>query len=195
MTCIVGLVEGKTVYIGADSLAVTGCVEQQLRSPKVFCCKGRDCLIGYSGTVRMANLLEHKFVPPGHPAEMGVEQYLTTFFVDGLRATLKEAGTAAKTNEQEVSTGSLLVGYRGGLYKIGYDYGLMEAAAGFDAIGSGEEIALGAIHATMGMKLQPLKRLRLALEAAADLCRGVRGPFVIESLLKEGDNEHQQPPA
>lgn len=187
MTVIVGLVEHETVYIGADSLATTGCIEQEMTSPKVFRCEERACLIGYSGTVRMANLLQHKFVPPEHPAEMTVECYLTTLFVDSLRATLKEAGTAAKTNEQEVSTGSMLVGYRGGLYKIGYDYGLMAATAGFDAVGSGEEIALGAIHATMAMKLQPLKRIRLALEAAADLCRGVRGPFVIESLSKEGD--------
>jgi ATP-dependent protease HslVU (ClpYQ) peptidase subunit len=192
MTCIIGLVEHETVSIGADSLAITGCVEQQLTSPKVFFCKERACLIGYSGTVRMANLLQHQFVPPEHPAMMSTEKYLATLFVDGLRATLKEAGTAAKTNEQEVATGSLLVGYRGRLYKIGYDYGLMESAAGFDAVGSGEEVALGAIHATQGMDLPPLTRIRLALEAAADLCRGVRGPFVIESLPKEGHEDEQQ---
>jgi ATP-dependent protease HslVU (ClpYQ) peptidase subunit len=193
MTVIIGLVAHETVYIGADSLASTGCIEQEMSSPKVFRCEGQDCLIGYSGTVRMANLLHHKFVLPEHPPGMSTEKYLTTLFVDGLRATLKEAGTAAKTNEQETTTGSMLVGYRGGLYKIGYDYGLMESAASFDAVGSGEEIALGAIHATQGMDLQPRKRIRLALEAAADLCRGVRGPFVIESLPKKGHEDEQSP--
>lgn len=131
MTCIVGLVEDK-VYIGGDSLASCGCVRQTMNATKVF--RNQDCIIGYSGTTRMANILQWGFVPPEHPAEMSVDQYLATLFIDAIRAKLKETGVAAKTNEQETNTGSMLVGYRGRLFKIGYDYGLMEATAGFDAV-------------------------------------------------------------
>lgn len=180
MTCIVGLVEEK-VYIGADSLAMTGYVQQTMTATKVF--RTKDCIIGYSGTVRMANMLQYGFVPPEHPADMGTDEYLATLFVDAIRSKLKEKGVAAKQNEQETTTGSMLVGYRGRLFKICSDYGLMEASSGFDAVGSGTEIALGAMHATKDMSLQPLKRIHLALEAASDLCHGVRGPFTIVEEL------------
>lgn len=179
MTCIVGLVdeEGGKVYMGGDS-AVSSFVIQTFVQKKVF--RHGDFLIGYSGSVRMLQLLQFAFAPPEHPTEMSSERYLTTLFVDELRKLLKETGNAAKVNEQETSTGSFLVGYRGRLFRIGFDYAMVEVADGFDAIGSGNEVALGAMYATRHMSLVPQKRLELALCAAADLCFGVRAPFTIE---------------
>lgn len=179
MTCIVGLIDGKTVYMGADS-AVTGHVTQTLVSKKIF--QHGKCLIGYSGSLRMANLLKHAFTPPEHPKGMEDEKYLTTLFVDALRTVLKDAGNATKINEQESGTGYFLVGYQCRLFEIGFDYSVSEVANGFDSVGSGNQVALGAIHATRNMSLIPSKRIELALEAAADFCYGVRGPFYIETL-------------
>lgn len=181
MTCIVGLVANKHIYLGGDSLASTGSLSQTMVESKVFRV-GENCIMGYSGTVRMCNLLRHKLELPEHPIDMSTEKYLTTLFVDALRTLLKDAGLAAKTNEQEATTGSILIAYRERLFKVGYDYCVMEASDGFDSIGSGDEIALGVMHATRHLDLQPQERIRLALEAAENLCESVRGPFTVEVL-------------
>ncbi len=179
MTCIVGLVEDKKVYMGGDSM-VTGYVTQIMTFRKVF--KHNNCIIGYSGSVRMCNLLQYAFTVPEHSDGVSVEQYLTTTFVDALRTLMKDAGNATKVNEQEGSTGFFLIGYRGRLFKISSDYSLTEVAEGFDAVGSGSDVALGAMYATKQMSLKPKKRIELALEAASHLCWGVGEPFYVESL-------------
>lgn len=179
MTCIVGLIENGQVHMGGDS-AVSYYVVQTLVQRKVF--RHGNFLLGYSGSVRMLQLLQFAFAPPEHPTDMGVERYLTTLFVDELRKLLKDAGNAGKEKEQESSTGYFLIGYRGRLFRVGFDYGIGEVAEGFDAIGSGCQVALGALHATQQMSLVPQKRLELALRAAADLCQGVGTPFTFEVL-------------
>ena len=68
-----------------------------------------------------------------------------------------------------------LVGVAGRLYTIASDYQIGTSHAGFAAVGSGYLAALGALHATPDRT--PEDRLRLALEAAADLTSAVRLPF------------------
>lgn len=181
MTCIVGLVEHGKVFIGGDSCVSRGYIQQTMTAQKKVFRHG-NFLIGYSGSLRMEQLLQFAFSPPEHPKDLSIERYLATLFVDALRNALKEAGNAMKQNEQESSPGYFLVGYQGRLVTIESDYSFTEIADGFDAIGSGNEVALGAMHATKDMSLIPQKRIELALEAAAAYCRGVRGPFVIEGL-------------
>ena len=177
MTCIAAVVWGNKVTMGGDS-AVTGYVEQTLAAKKVF--RHGSFLLGYSGSVRMCNLLAYVFAPPELPADMPIERYLTTLFADALRTALKDAGNAYKEKEQEQSAGYFLLGYRDRLFRIGSDYSFVEVCEGYDAIGSGCEVALGALHATHSLELAPRKRIELALEAAADFCTGVGGPFTIE---------------
>lgn len=178
MTCIIGLVDDGKVYIGGDSAATTSYVTQTMTFRKVF--RLNDCLIGYSGSVRMVNLLQYAFKLPEKPEDMNLEHYFVTHFVDALRTTIKDAGNAVKENEKEASTGYFLIGYQGRLFRISFDYSVMEVAEGFDAIGSGNEVALGAMYATKDMSLIPQKRIELALQAASYFSAGVRAPFVIE---------------
>lgn len=180
MTCIVGLIDNGKVYIGGDSCVSRGYVQQTMSSPKVF--RNGHFLIGYSGSLRMAELLRFAFSPPEHPKDISTERYFATLFADALRTTLKDAGNATKNNEQESSTGYFLVGYQGRLITIEADYSFTEVADGWDAIGSGNEVALGAMHATKDMSLIPQKRIELALDAASTYCRGVCGPFTVEVL-------------
>lgn len=179
MTCIVGLIEEGKVHIGGDS-AVSTYITQTLTMKKVF--RHKDCILGYSGSLRMLNLLAYAFSVPEHPSDMSVERYLTTLFVDALRTTLKDAGNATKDSEKESSTGYFLIGYQRRLFQIGIDYSVMEVADSFQAIGSGHEVALGALHATKDMSLMPQKRIELALQAASHFCAGVGGPFSVETL-------------
>lgn len=52
------------------------------------------------------------------------------------------------------------------------------------AVGSGEDVALGALYATAGTGMKPKARLRLALEAAERFKVGVHRPFVYASTSR-----------
>lgn len=179
MTCIVGLIDNKTVYLAGDSAATTGVV-YTITNKKVF--KRGECVLGYSGSMREMNLLHYAFTLPEHPTDMDTDQYLATRFVDALRTLFKDAGIATKQNEQESMTGYFLVGYRGRLFQISSDYSVMEVASSYAAIGSGYEVALGSLHTTSEMFLSSYERIVLALTAASRFCPGVRAPFHTETL-------------
>lgn len=55
MTCVVGLVDKGTVYIGVDSAAVQGWTRRKSRVAKVF--HRGPFLIGYTTSFRMGQLL------------------------------------------------------------------------------------------------------------------------------------------
>lgn len=177
MTCVVGLVDKKTVYIGADSASVSGWTSRITRLPKVF--RRGPFLIGYTTSFRMGQLLEHALEVPLQGAETNDRRYMVTVFAETVRALLKERGVA-KIEANTESGGQFLVGYRGHLYSVQSDFQVNEMADGFDAVGSGAEYALGALAALRTMK--PLPRLKRALEISAHFNMGVSPPFFLRSI-------------
>lgn len=181
MTCIVGLVDEGKVYIGGDSAGVNGGWDLVVRAdPKVF--HIGPFVMGFTSSFRMGQLLRFAFVPPVHPPEVDIYRYMTVDFINAVRDCLKTGGWAKKDSEKE-SGGVFLVGYRERLFVIDSDYQVGETLDGYMAVGSGDQVALGALYAAQ--KLPPLVRIRLALEAAERWNAGVRGPFVIEVLEAE----------
>ncbi len=177
MTCIVGLVDEGKVYIGGDSAGLAGWQLTIRKDVKVF--RVGAFLFGYTDSFRMGQLLHHAFTPPERAPDMEIERYMATLFVDAIRECFKSGGYARKDSERE-SGGHFLVGYQGRLFHVEGDYQVGEAAFGYDAVGCGDDIALGVFYATPTM--QPKKRVELALQAAEQHSGGVRGPFVIETL-------------
>ncbi len=177
MTCIAGIVEGSKVYIGGDSAGVSGYVVYHRSDPKVFRCG--SFLIGFTTSFRMGQLLRYTFHAPELPEGMDPFDYMVKLFVENLRECFKIGGYAKKESDQE-SGGQFLVGYTGRLFSIESDYQVAELADGYAAVGSGAEVALGALYATQGADAR--KRITVALEAAAHFTAYVRGPFVIEEL-------------
>jgi ATP-dependent protease HslVU (ClpYQ) peptidase subunit len=179
MTCIVGVVENDIVWIGGDSAAVAGYEIHARADRKVF--RNGPFLFGFTTSFRMGQLLHYAFAAPAHPDDMDVERFMATTFVDAVRACLKQGGYARKEAEQE-SGGVFLVGYRGRLFVVMNDYQVGELMAGYHAVGSGSNLALGALHATADLGLAPQERIIRALSAAEAYNSGVRGPFHIEML-------------
>ena len=93
MTCIVGLVQKGTVYIGADSASVSGWTSRVTRLPKVF--RRGPFLIGYTTSFRMGQLLEHALAVPPQGDESDDMRFMVTTFVESVRALLKERGPRA----------------------------------------------------------------------------------------------------
>lgn len=177
MTCIVGLVDRKTVYIGADSASVAGWTRRVTRLPKVF--RRGPFLIGYTTSFRMGQLLEHSLAVPPQGPERDDMRYMVTVFAEHVRALLKERGVA-KIEANAESGGQFLVGYRARLYSVQTDFQVNEMSDGFDAVGSGAEYALGALSALRGTS--PVLRLKRALEISSHFNMGVSPPFFVKSL-------------
>lgn len=177
MTCIVGFVEGDSVYIGGDSAGVAGFDLTVRADRKVF--RNGPMLFGFTTSFRMGQLLRYALKVPDHDPRTDVDQYMVTKFIDAVRECLKTHGWASKEKESEQG-GTFLVGYRGQLFVIHSDYQVARPMDGFAAVGCGDSIALGALSATA--HLTGVERIETALRAAERHSAGVRSPFTIEAL-------------
>lgn len=182
MTCIIGVVEEGKVYIGGDSAGVAGFNLECRTDCKVF--RNGPMLLGFTSSFRMGQLLRYALKVPEHPEGMSNMEYMTTLFVDAVRQCLKDGGYAKKTNEEE-SAGTFIVGYRGELFKVENDYQVGQTIDPFMATGSGEQVALGYLHATregaMGYEY-PVQRIMDTLDAVQRFNAAVRAPFIVEEL-------------
>ena len=180
MTCIVGIEEDGVVYMGGDSASIAGWDGYETRLRKVF--KRGEFLIGYSTSFRMGQLLQYRLhVDPQDESQEDLE-YMATTFIDGVRECLKH-GAFTKVEDEVEKGGSVLVGYRGVLYRVDSDMQVNSSRDGFMAAGSGEPYALGYLLGTRG--LYPENRIIAALETAGHFCVGVSPPFYVENS-KEG---------
>lgn len=182
MTCVVGLVHGKKVIMGADSASVGGYDHRTRIDSKVF--RRGPYLIGYTTSFRMGQLLRYKLEYPCTriytEKESEVEadlRFMSTDFIDAVRKCLKEGGFARKENEVEEG-GYFLVGYQGRLYEIQNDYQVATYSDPYGAVGCGANFALGALAASPP-ELSPVEQVRFALKIAEKFSAGVRGPFNI----------------
>jgi ATP-dependent protease HslVU (ClpYQ) peptidase subunit len=177
MTAIVGIAHNGTVHIGGDSAGVAGYVVHPRADTKVF--TTGLYAFGFTTSFRMGQLIRWAWTPPEPPAG-DLDRFMATTFVDGVRDCLKAGGWASKENERE-SGGVFLVGVAGRLFFVDSDYQIGESAQGYDAVGSGDELALGALYATARTRLSPRSRLQVALEAAERFNGNVQGPFAYVS--------------
>ena len=174
MTCVIGLVHNGDTYLGADSASVS---EQDvlIRSDKKVFRKG-PLLIGFTSSFRMGQLLRYSLAIRKQKVTDDF-RYMATDFVDALRTCFKAGGYATTADNAEVG-GVFIVGYKGKLYQMDSDYQVVTIEDDFIAVGSGSQIAYGALYADRSDK-NPRQRVLTALKAAERYNIGVRGPFTI----------------
>lgn len=175
MTCIVGLVCEGVVWIGADSLTTNPYGITAINTyPKLF--RSGDFLIACTGSQRIGEIMQHVFEPPACETR-NISQYMVRDFV----ATMQECMDKANAKEEfKESESAFLVGFKGRLFCVKCKYGVEEPTCGYEALGSGGEVALGVLWATR--ETPPMSRVELALEASAAHNAYVGKPFVIESI-------------
>ena len=176
MTCIVGLVDGRNVWIGGDSAGVAGRSLTVRRDPKVF--RRGDFLFGATSSFRMIQLIQYSLDVPQKKTRQCVDAYLRTVFINALRKCLSEGGYAIKKDGAETA-GTFLMGYRSRLFEVDSDYQVGESHDPYSAVGCGSDYALGSLYSTKGA---PRGRMLTALRAAENMSTGVRGPFLVRTL-------------
>lgn len=182
MTCIVGVLdkENDCVYIGSDSLGSNGWTKAVYNPTKVFKSRNsKKVAIGVCGSYRCMDLLRYdeEIVP-----EIDVlkktkidHEYMVTKFVPRVIKIFKEGNVA----EEEENRGSpFLVGTGNSLFEVQKDYSVLEAASGYDAVGSGYITALASLYSTKD-ETDIVARIVKALEASEDIVTSVQRPFVI----------------
>ncbi len=180
MTCIVGFVEGNTVWMGGDSAGTNAWLDQDLYdTPKVF--RNDGALIGSCGSARQADLLRHALKVPDHDPRVDFGKYMVTSFIEAVRTCFKAGGVCATNNGVEQSQGDFIVGYKSQLCVIYSDFQVRIPKLQYAAVGCGDQIALGSLFSSDHIK-SGRDRISLALRASERFSAGVRGPFHVESL-------------
>lgn len=185
MTCIVGWIEEnkkkgiRDVFLGGDSAGVAGLRVRIRADEKVF--RNGDMIFGYTSSFRMGQLLRYSLSVPEQSPKKDDYEFMCTDFIDTVARTL-EKNKCATINNNEMSIGTFLVGYKGNLYSVEDDLQVAKPMFNYESVGCGIDIAMGAMYAVRDIKMTPRKRITKALEAAVEFSGGVRPPFVIIKL-------------
>ena len=179
MTCIVGIERKGKVFIGADSAGTFGNLSQRVLSDKKVFLNG-NVLIGVCGLPKVMDLLHHRVKFPKQKVGTSRE-FVSRTLIPFIQSALEGADCLQKHNGDVSFEGALLVGYAGKLYNIESNLQIVTSAYGFDSVGSGSDIAIGSLHATVGDR-NVERRILKALEASAINNAGVRPPFTILSV-------------
>lgn len=188
MTCIVGLVDGKSVWLGGDRAATDGGLNRTLlKEPKIFA-KG-DVGFGVCGLPKVMDALKHGIELPKQ-AGGDDKTFLVTELVPAIRDGLVKLD-AAGPNTSPFGGGSgiefegaMLVAYRGRLYQLQGNFQLVEGDEKFESVGSGSKLALGSFNATRKV-WSPKKRILEALDASTKNA-GCAPPFDTLVVKKRG---------
>ncbi len=176
MTAIVGVADGKKVWMGADSQGTSWTDSWDSTQCKVF--KSKQFLFGVSGSYRVMQLLEHKLSIEDDPRD-DTERFMCVQFVDAYLKLLKDNGCCSTEKGVDTSGSTVMVGFRGRLFTVFGNYSALERREKYDAVGCGYPYALGSLSETG--KLKPHERVTKAPKCAETFSAGVGGPFTILS--------------
>jgi hypothetical protein len=175
VTCVVGISTKRGSLIAFDSFASAngkGTVRRDMKGAQLT----PEVAFGYTYSYRYGQIITHHLDLP--PVETDPFAWAVQKFVPATRTALREHGWLKKENDRE-EAGQLILAVRNRVFVIHSDHSVQESTERYTAVGSGDEVALGAIeallHARAGLTDEDIARA--ALQAAAKLCTGVRAPW------------------
>lgn len=170
MTIIVGLVEKGKAYIASDGRISSGTeiINCATVDHKVY--HFGKLVIGCAGTVRTMQIIRDNLNLPIQMDGQSDQAYLSSF-VRAVEALYKEH--TVKDSDKI----RCILGYNHKIYRLECDFSITESKC--DAVGSGAKVARGALTASFMLKakLSPAKRLRLAVDCAAQCDSGCGNSF------------------
>lgn len=169
MTVVVGITDGERVWMASDTLGVNGWDQKHDAGPKIIrraVAESGECLIGVSGDGALLAMIRHDLDVPcsvrgdawdADRWAYDVARKITDLCRDAKPDVMNESGKGMNA--------SILLGFVGRLWTIATNQAW--PVESFAAIGSGDEYAMGVMHATETVgDLRPQERLYLAVQAA-----------------------------
>lgn len=180
MTCIASYRDLLgNIYMGGDSIAFNEYSYVTLNTPKVFI--KNKMIFGFAGYLRMGQILQYDFSIPVHPENMDDYTYLISIFLDVLMNKYEEKKYAQISENTSIVPGTFLIGYNKKIYKIEDNFQILETNRNYEATGCGEDFALGAFWVLEKKKMDPMKKIELALDCSSNFSL-VKKPFTILKL-------------
>jgi ATP-dependent protease HslVU (ClpYQ) peptidase subunit len=175
MTCIVALKENGKIYFGADKALSDSYTMRRMSYNKIF--KKGKYIIGYTGSPRMGQLLEHSIELPD-PPEGGIDlHFMISLFIESVRKGFKEYGFSEIENNKEKG-GTFIIGVDGEIFKVYSDFQVSTFENNFVCCGSGDDFA-EAVMEVMKDILPPKERIAKAIEIAGKFVMSVTQDCVI----------------
>lgn len=172
MSTAVGLIHEGKIYLGADGRATTDTAEiRPLKATKLF--RSGPYLVAYIGSVRTGQvLMPSQFEFPDDILDLP----------DFMRVQFAEKGCLERDeNGNDQTSSNLLIGHKSKLYELLTDFQMNEIED-YGAIGAGCHYSYGSLYTSEGYVNDPKKRVKMALEAAAEFNALTGPPFKIEML-------------
>lgn len=185
MTCIVACRERSGIIVmGCDSHVSDGHLVKTVPT-KIAVHFGGKLLIGCAGAIRMLNLMQHELrFSEEEAASAFTPAWIHTVLVNKVRDAVIEGNAIGEDSGWQflIQGGELLIAMPGALYTMDSGFALTPVTESFAAIGSGGEVAMGALYTTQWTKNDAEYRVIQALTTAAAIAAFVRGPFHIERI-------------
>jgi ATP-dependent protease HslVU (ClpYQ) peptidase subunit len=171
MTIIAGLMHGEEAYMASDGRISAGSeiLNCSTTDHKIF--QIGKMVIGCAGTVRTMQVIRDNLKLPVQGTNQNDRAYLSVVFAKAMEDLYKEAGT------KDSDKIHCILGYNSKIYRVATDWAITEPV--YTTVGSGAHFARGALVASFMLKtkLSPEKRLRLAVDAAAQCDSGCGDSF------------------
>ena len=194
MSCVIGLVTDEGILFASDTAASDGNIiipKQDDKLIKRFTdVEGPtgvriDIGFGVVGSMKMNTALQYHLAIPPISEDEPVNKYVHTKLVPAMGVAFECARLTVNGCTSDSSNNLALLGIGGKLYMIGDDLDIVSCGLGYDAIGSGREIALGSLFTSKHLETgNSLYRARTAVEAAASLTAFVSMPMKSMTILK-----------
>lgn len=176
MTCIVALKgDDNRVYLGGDSLDEDhrGVVSVR-KDKKIF--KLNAMGIGFTTSWRMGQIIRHHASGLDPYTDEDEYDIVASVFVEQIRDLFDQYGW--KTIENGIEYGGVfLIAYRGRIFHVDDDFSVGEPELEYWSVGSGSRFALGSLHTTSTLSMNPKERVIRAIEAASCFSSSCGGPI------------------
>ena len=201
MTCIVAVVHEGAIYMGGD----TGMSDRgnilMLDGSKIAI--NGDFILGAAGSPRATQLFSHVFSAPERKVNETTPHYMEVSVVQAFKDMFEadnwtqwQKGDRGNEESDSKTPGlghtAMLIGYDGHLYLLDPACNMIPLAANYMAIGTGEDIATGALYALSLHDAQPEAMVQIALEAASHHMHDIRPPFTVMKLEAHDDTAYDE---
>jgi hypothetical protein len=190
MSVVIGLVtEYGDVILGADIAAFDGNTiipnlyeKVTLKRAQASCAPNGyvQFSVGACGSTHEATAVRGFLKLPKLAELDNIADYMETFFIAALKDAIRACNYHPPGLEEsaEDTAGEFLVGVLGNVYFIDHAFNIVSSGRGYDAIGSGREVALGSLYTTKSFPdIGARDRVIMALDTAAALVANVAGPY------------------